>query len=78
MSKLQGIAKKQSVEDKTTREILNQINEKLHKYKKSNYSKREIIWQKAKVTENYPRQLRNRFIVEFYLISRINLSYRFC
>jgi hypothetical protein len=31
------------LEDQTTREILTQINEKLQKYKKSSYNKRETL-----------------------------------
>jgi hypothetical protein len=31
------------LQDKTAREILTQINEKLSRYKRSNYAKRDII-----------------------------------
>ena len=31
------------IEDKSARDILSQINEKLHRYKKSNYARRDII-----------------------------------
>ena len=33
------------LEDKSAREILTQINEKLSRYKRSNYAKRDIIWK---------------------------------
>ena len=40
---LPGLDRSSIIEDKSTREILSQINEKLSRYKKSNYVKRDII-----------------------------------
>ncbi len=32
-----------TIEDKSARDILSQINEKLHRHKKSNYARRDMI-----------------------------------
>lgn len=43
----QMMTKRSMLEDQSTKQILSQINEKLQRYKKVSYSKRDFLWQKT-------------------------------